>query len=103
MDIEVIRQRCHSNALRWTNHIFIRLLQRNITIDSVVCALQNGEIIEQYPTDYPYPSCLVLGLSLDNDYLHIVCGISDTELWLITAYYPNANKWTNDFKIRKEQ
>ena len=24
----------------------------------------NGEIIEQYPDDYPYPSCLILGVSI---------------------------------------
>jgi hypothetical protein len=29
----------------------------------VIAALTNGEIIEHYPTDYPFPSCLVLGLS----------------------------------------
>lgn len=93
---------CKNGLLRWTNHVLVRLLQRGITTDDVVCALQNGEIIEQYPTDYPYPSCLILGLSLDRRYLHIVCGIGDTELWIITAYYPDTDKWLSDFKIRKE-
>lgn len=102
MDIGAIRQYCEQGLLRWTNHVLIRLMQRNIGMDDVECALKNGGIIEQYPTDYPYPSCLVLGMSINQKHLHIVCGDSGTELWLITAYFPNAEEWTDDFRERKE-
>lgn len=102
MSMNTIKRLCDSKALRWTNHVLIRLLQRNITTADVICTLQNGEIIEHYPTDYPYPSCLVLGLSINKQHLHVVCGISDTELWLISAYYPNDDKWHGDLKTRKE-
>ena len=102
IDINEIRQLCEKEALRWTNHIFIRLLQRNITTDDVVCALINGEIIEQYPTDYPFPSCLVLGMTVDKKHIHIVCGVGESELSLITAYYPNSDEWVDGFKLRKE-
>jgi len=102
MDIETIRMYCDRGSLRWTNHVLVRLMQRNIGMDDVKCALMAGEIIEQYPTDYPYPSCLVLGLSINEKYLHVVCGDSGTELWLITAYFPDAEEWTADFKERKE-
>ncbi|MCL2810105.1 MAG: DUF4258 domain-containing protein [Treponema sp.] len=44
-----------NSYLRWTNHILVRLLQRNIRIDDVKAALMNCEIIEQYPNDYPFP------------------------------------------------
>jgi hypothetical protein len=101
IDINAIKQLCNCNALRWTNHVLVRLLQRNIKTDDVVYALLNGEIIEQYPTDYPYPSCLALGMTADNRNLHIVCGIGDGELWLITAYYPNNDEWSEGFSIRK--
>jgi hypothetical protein len=62
----------------------------------------NGEIIEQYPTDYPYPSCLILGLSVSNQHIHVVVGSNMETLWIITAYYPNPDKWENDNKTRKE-
>ena len=100
--IDTIRQLCEAEALRWTNHVLIRLIQRKITTDDVVCALLNGEIIEQYPTDYPYSSCLVLGIARNGETLHIVCGVGEDELWLITAYYPNHDEWTNDYRERKE-
>jgi hypothetical protein len=64
--------------------------------------LQNGEIIELYANDYPFPSCLVLGVTLKST-LHIVCGSNGQELWLITAYCPNANEWEADFKTRKQE
>lgn len=101
MPINQIHKLCAEGAVRWTNHALVRLLQRSITSDDVICALQNGEIIESYPQDYPNPSYLVLGLNQRNQFLHIVCGIAETELWIITAYYPNRNEWESDYKTRR--
>jgi hypothetical protein len=71
-------------------------------MDNVEYAVINGEIIESYPNDYPHPSCLILGFTADKQCLHIVCGISNSELYLITAYYPNPAEWSEDFRVRKE-
>ena len=60
------------------------------------------EIIEQYPDDYPYPSCLILGMSIEDKYLHVVIGNHESDLFLITAYFPSFDKWESDFKTRKE-
>lgn len=103
LNIEVIKQFVNSRKIRWTNHILIRLLQRNINQVDVEQALLNGEIIEEYEDDYPYPSCLVYGISLKNKILHVVCAPSETELWIITAYYPDNVEWENDMKTRKER
>ena len=98
-----IKRSCENNSLRWTNHVAVRLIQRNIYPDDVIYALMNGEIIEQYQDDYPYPSCLVNGLTRDSQPLHIVCGFGMGELWLITAYTPDAREWTPDFRTRTER
>ena len=82
--------------------MIIRLLQRNISQNDVENALMNGEIIEEYENDYPYPSCLVYGIDLDNKVLHIVCGSNGEELWIITAYYPDNSEWENNLKKRRE-
>lgn len=102
LNIDKIKQFVNEGNLRWTNHIIIRLLQRNITLEDIEMVLLNGEIIENYEDDYPYPSCLILGVNKSNEYIHIVCGLNDTELWLITAYYPDKSEWENDLKTRKE-
>ena len=91
------------SSLRWTSHILERLLQRNISINDVKAVLSNCEIIEQYPNDYPFPSCLVIGHSKDGKIMHVVCGSNGSELWLITAYFPNPNEWSEDFKLRRKK
>lgn len=101
IDINFIKQLVVNKKIRWTNHVISRLLQRNISQNDVEVALLNGEIIEEYKNDYPFPSCLVYGVTLKNKVLHIVCGINNLELWIITVYYPNNIKWENDFKKRK--
>ena len=89
-------------TLRWTSHILERLFQRKIRIDDVKAVLAKGEIIEQYPTDYPFPSCLVLGHTMSGHPLHVVCGSNGVELWLITAYFPSLAEWTEDFRQRRK-
>jgi hypothetical protein len=103
MTMEDIARLCGQRSLRWTRHIFERLFLRNIRIDDVMAALTTGEIIEQYPTDYPFPSCLVLGTTTAGKPLHIVCGSNGTELWLITAYYPDPAEWSEGFRDRQEE
>lgn len=44
LNIEVIKQFVNSRKIRWTNHILIRLLQKNINQVDVEQALLNGEI-----------------------------------------------------------
>jgi hypothetical protein len=54
-----------------------------IRVDEVVEALDAGEIIEEYPDDQPYPSCLILGRTRAARPLHIVCAPVLTEQRLI--------------------
>ncbi len=102
LNIDVIKQMVKKRKIRWSNHVIIRLFQRNISQLDVENALLNGEIIEEYENDYPYPSCLIYGINLKNEVLHIVCGANDIDLWIITAYYPDNIKWEKDLKTRKE-
>lgn len=103
MDLELIKKLCAEEKLRWTNHIFLRLIQRSISIDDVQKAILSGEIIENYPEDYPFPSCLIFGYRAEGDVIHVVCAPNDegTELWLITAYIPKEEKWMPDLKTRR--
>lgn len=83
----------------WTHHVLTRMIQRGISREEVKAAIMTGEIIENYPEDYPHPSSLILS---GKEALHIVCGMTDTELWIITAYRPDPQEWTPDFKTRRE-
>lgn len=101
MDIIDLRKLCEDDRIRWTDHVMKRLLLRGIPQGDVVRAIQNGEIIEQYPDDYPYPSCLLLGTDAGGKPLHAVCGQGPGELWIITAYHPDPIEWEADLKTRK--
>ena len=102
LDILELRKLCTPKNIRITLHAAKRLEQRGIFLSDVMACIMSGEIIEQYPDDYPYPSCLILGLSLGDKFLHVVIGHHETELFLITAYFPSSDKWEDDFKTRKE-
>lgn len=103
LNIEKIRELVKNRKIDWTKHRLNRLNQRNITIKDVKNAINSGFVIECYRNDYPYPSCLILGYSIKNKILHVVCGVSHEYVHMITAYYPNQNKWEDDMKIRRKQ
>lgn len=103
LKIEIIRELLNKGKIDWTNHCLNRLQQRNISIADVKNAIYTGLIIEWYDEDYPYPSCLILGYSQNNDILHIVCGLSHNCIHLITAYYPTTDKWEDDMKRRRKK
>lgn len=102
LDILELRKLCIPKNIRITLHAAKRLEQRGIFIKDVISCITNGEIIEQYPDDYPYPSCLIFGMSVNEKFLHVVIGHHESELFLITAYFPSTDKWESDFKTRKE-
>ncbi len=100
--LDDIRRLTALEAFQWTNHAMLRLIQRRISMDEIAEALQGCIILEQYPTDFPYPSCLVSGETGDNKTLHIVCASDGSQLWIITAYWPDTEKWSDDLRERKE-
>ena len=101
LTIENIRSYLSTQYIDWTKHCLNRLNQRTISVPDVKNAINNGQIIEYYYDDFPYPSCLILGYSINHKMLHIVCGISEEMLHMITAYYPNFDKWEEDMKTRR--
>ena len=103
LDIEILQEMCKNHKIRWTNHMLARLISRHIHQSDVENAILTGVIIEQYPDDYPLPSCLVLGVSCNQAKLHVVCGCDNEELWMITAYYPDESQWNSAFDKRLNQ
>ena len=102
LSITEIQKICNYENIQVTLHAAKRLEQRNISIDDILSAMRSGEIIEQYPDDFPFPSCLILGLSLAGAYIHVVVGTDLSTLWIVTAYYPDKNIWSEDYRYRKE-
>lgn len=59
MDIEQLRKLLSiSSNIKWAKHCLERMQERDISIADVKSCLQTGEVIEDYPDDYPHPSVL---------------------------------------------
>ena len=65
--------------------------------------IMDGKIIESYPQDEPYPSCLIYGQTMKGRPLHIVCAYSEEDnlTIVVTAYQPDEDIWL-DYKRRKK-
>jgi len=71
--------------------------------DEEVCeAVLSGKIIEDYPQDKPYPSCLIYGRTSVGRPLHVVCTYAEDgdKVIIITAYQPRLDRWI-DFERRR--
>ena len=90
-----------NGSILWTTHCLARMSERDIQRDDVRNCIMNGEIIEDYPDDFPHPSCLIFGMTLENKILHVVAGTDGIYLYIITAYYPTADKFEPDMKTRR--
>ena len=102
-ELEQIQELCSKRKIRVTDHALKRIIERNINLETdVVTALMNGEIIEEYPDDYPYKSFLISGITSNQMPFHVVCAIGEDILWIITEYFPNKNEWEDDYKTRKK-
>lgn len=91
-----------NRRLVFRDHAIRRMSQRGISEVEIRVALAAGEIIEDYPEDWPYPSRLVLGW-VGGRPLHLVLADnpSNMETYVITAYEPDPNLWEGDFHRRK--
>lgn len=102
IDIERLKEYFENDTVFVTEHAAERFHQRGIKITDIKNAINTGEIIEQYPDDYPFPSCLVLGNDKKGSKIHVCMSDEGTSSRIITAYYPDPIKWSDDYKNRKE-
>ena len=103
LTIENLRTLSSSGQIFLTAHSQARLYERGILLADIRQAIQSGKIIEYRPDDYRCPSCLVLGVNLAGRWLHVVCGIHEDALWILTAYWPDLDHWNATYTERKKK
>ncbi len=83
-------------------HATRRMFQRDIFEDDIEMILREGEVIEHYDDDFPFPSLLINGLTQAYRPLHIVVGVNISEqiLVIIAAYEPSPLLWAENFSRR---
>ena len=103
--LEKIQKSFESEKVLYTQHAKeeMELEEFGEIKENEVCeAVFSGKVIENYPEDRPYPSCLIYGKTQTNRPLHIVSAYSedDQRVIIITVYHPDPERWI-DFEWRK--
>jgi len=92
------------NEILISNHGYSELAEDNIFVRDVILSIHEAVVIEDYP-EFGKGSCVLL-LQTDREGrpIHTVRGIplgKKSPAVLITAYKPDIEKWSEDFKRRK--
>jgi len=55
------------------------------------------QLIEDYPDDKPYPSCLICGMTFSGNPVHSVWAYNEENQWavMVTVYRPDPDRWIN--------
>ncbi len=72
MDIGSIREAIRMHRVRVTDHADEEATADHLLLDEVYSSVATGEVIEDCPTDRPYPSCLIYGRTPQGDPVHSV-------------------------------
>lgn len=92
------------SSIQFSGHAITitRMFQRALSKNAVLQIIVECEVIADYPDDCPYPSYLVLGYC-DHEPIHIIVaqGKGSGMYFVVTAYKPDYDKWSEDFKSRR--
>jgi hypothetical protein len=75
--------------------------ERMITPQEVERVVMTGELVEDYPDDSRGHSCLLLGFGDRGRAIHVVCSPKAEYLAVITAYLPETDQWSSDYRRRR--
>ena len=88
------------DAFLISNHARSRMFERGIDTFLLTGILLSSIVIESYPDDEPCPSVLMLGF-IDDEAYHVVTGICEDHLRIITIYLPDDQRWIGSKYRRK--
>jgi hypothetical protein len=92
--IDEIRKLVLLGEFEVTVHARERMAERGVSTEDLISLIINGEIIEDYPDDFPYPSALILGYILGAPF-HIVAAKGRNLVKIVTVYRADGEIWLN--------
>ena len=101
--IEEIRIKVSAEQFEYSRHALDQCVNRDISVQELREAVNNGEVIERYPGDKYGPSCLIFGWTLAHRPLHVHCSYPSRDLIkIITICEPDPERWV-DYKERRRK
>ncbi len=103
MDIGTLKKYVTRGWIEWRKHVFQRMLERGVSKSDVKKVLLEGELINSYDYDQPFPSALFFK-KVNNRPLHVVAALDDNnrKVYIITAYEPSVDLFESDYKTRRK-
>jgi hypothetical protein len=103
VDVAKIIAAITDNRIRITDHADEEAQADDLSFDEIFGSVLRGEVIEDYPDDWPYPSCLIHGETFAGDSVHSVWAYNEENLWavLVTGYRPDPDRWI-DYRVRRQ-
>ncbi len=103
MEIEDLIRTIGEGKVIITDHADEEAENDALSFDEIYFSVVHGEIIEEYPQDKPYPSCLVYGDTFGGDPVHSVWAYNEANGFgvIITVYRPDPARWESDWKTRR--
>ena len=97
MEITDILNAVQSGRIRITDHADEEAQNDMVSYDEILSSVLTGMIIEDYPDDKPYPSCLISGNTFKGAPVHSVWAYNKETRWtvLVTVYRPDPTIWVN--------
>ena len=99
-----ILQLVRDGEVRISAHGYDELADDDILLQDVMVSVVDAVIVEDYPSYPKGPCVLVLQQDGVGKPIHVLWGIPkgvEAPAVLITAYRPDPERWTSDFKRRK--
>jgi hypothetical protein len=88
--------------LVFSRHAIQQMFLRRISKSDVQAVVTYGEVIEENPDDTPFPSYLLLDF-VEGKPIHVVFSYDESTNtgYVVTAYIPDPEIWTNSFRTRR--
>jgi len=104
LDIQDIIEAILHDRIRITDHADEEAQADRLSYEEIFFSVMRGELIEEYPTDRPYPSCLIYGESFAGEPIHSVWAYNSETKWavLVTVYRPDPKRWIN-WRVRRKR
>ena len=97
MEISVLKEAINKHRLKVTDHADEEMAADELILGEILYSVLHGEIIEDYPDDFPFPSCLIFGRNSGGEEIHSVWAYEELKeiAILVTVYRPDSEEWIN--------
>ena len=102
-DQELCKKAILEGNYEWKKHTLQRMAERNVLQGEIIEVVLQGELLNSYNFDKPFPSALFFKI-VNQRPLHVVVASNKEESLasIITVYEPSIEIFETDFKTKKK-